>query len=82
MGTSVNLPKEIDVAVNALGEPDSVVHNRCKWKVARVQNQWRIDDEWWRNEISRMYYELILSDGSRVTVFQDLVNGKWYQQHY
>ena len=82
MGTSVNIPREIGVAVNGPGEPNSIVRDRGRWKVARVQNRWRIDDEWWRSEISRMYYELLLSNGSVITVFRDLLSGKWYQQHY
>lgn len=82
MGTPVNMPKEIAVIDNGLGEPNSIVCQRGRLSVARVQNRWRIDDEWWQSEISRMYYELLLSDGSVLTVFQDLVSGKWYQQRY
>ena len=82
MGTPVNIPKEIGVIVNGSGEPISIVSNEGYRGVGRVQNRWRIDDEWWRSEISRMYYELLLSDGSVITVFQDLANGKWYQQRY
>ena len=82
MGTPVNMPREIAVKVNSLGEPDSIVCHRGSWKVTKIQNRWRIDDEWWQSEISRMYYELLLSDGPVLTVFQDLANGKWYQQRY
>lgn len=82
MGTPVNTPREITVIDNGLGEPNSIICPGGKWKVAGVQNRWRIDDEWWRSEISRMYYQLLLSDGSVITVFQDHVSGKWYQQRY
>lgn len=82
MGTPVNMPKEITVVVDGSGEPNSIVCQRGKWRVARVQNRWRIDDEWWRSEISRMYYELLFADGSVSTVFKDLESGKWYQQRY
>jgi hypothetical protein len=47
-----------------------------------VRNRWRIDDEWWREEIARRYFELELDNGSVITVFNDLVSGKWYQQKY
>jgi hypothetical protein len=41
---------------------------------------WRIDDEWWRQEISRCYFELELSGGTVITAFQDLISGTWYWQ--
>ena len=51
-------------------------------RVARVQDSWRIDDEWWRDPIGRRYYRLVLDDGSLRTVYQDLVDGGWYEQGY
>ena len=43
---------------------------------------WRIDDEWWRKPISRLYYLLEFTTGSRFTVFQDLITGRWYRQNW
>ena len=51
-------------------------------RVIQTRNIWRIDDEWWRQEISRRYFELEISDASVITVFQDLVSGNWYRQRY
>jgi hypothetical protein len=48
--------------------------------VEEVVERWRIDDEWWRKEISRMYHRVLLVDGRLMTVFQDLVEGHWYLQ--
>jgi hypothetical protein len=55
---------------------------RGRWlKVESVDDRWRIDDEWWRDEpVSRMYYECVVDRGIRVTVFQDLVTRQWYRQ--
>ena len=78
----VNSPREIGVVAGGSGEPDAILHDGGRWKVARVQNRWRVDDEWWRDEISRMYYELLLSNGAVLTVFHDLVSGRWYRQRY
>ncbi len=41
-----------------------------------------MDDEWWRDEISRLYYRLVLADGTTITVFEDLIAGGWYIQRY
>ena len=44
---------------------------------------WRIDDEWWRERpVSRVYYSLLLEEGRTVTVYRDLVRGKWWRQAY
>ena len=50
-------------------------------KVAAIQDRWRIDDEWWRAPISRLYYQLLLEGGLLLTVFCDLRAGGWYLQH-
>ena len=76
------MPREISVVLGVSGEPRSIARDGGSWEVARVQNRWRIDDEWWGGEISRMYYEILLSDGAVLTVFHDLVSGAWYRQRY
>jgi len=48
--------------------------------VESVLDRWRIDDEWWRAEVSRMYYSVGLEGGVKVTIFQDHVKGEWYFQ--
>ena len=45
-----------------------------------VLEEWRIDDEWWRQTISREYRAVVLDDGSMVTLFHDLLDGLWYAQ--
>lgn len=50
-------------------------------KVASIEDCWRIDDEWWREKpVSRLYFEVLLEDGRRLTVFKDLLQGQWYRQ--
>lgn len=51
-------------------------------KVARILNWWRIDDEWWREPVSRQYFQVELQDGVVMTIFRDLVSDIWYQQRY
>ncbi len=81
MVTPLNAPREIRVIATA-GRPFSVRAGGRARRVARISNQWRIDDEWWRQEISRHYFELELEDGQVITVFADLVSGRWYQQRH
>src|SRR5690348_13063675 len=49
--------------------------------IAAIQDRWRIDDEWWReHRVARMYYEVVLDDGTLLTIFQDLVGDEWFEQ--
>ena len=41
---------------------------------------WRVDDEWWRQPISRRYIEVILNGGRHVVLYQDLNTGEWFEQ--
>lgn len=82
MVSSLYLPREIDVRANGLGEPAEVTRNGRGSRVAAVRNTWRIDDEWWRERISRQYFRVELQGGLPLTIFHDLVSGKWYQQKY
>ena len=78
----LNPPRVVDVATDAAGLPCAVML-RGRWvAVAAVEDSWRIDDEWWREEISRRYYCLALADGRLLTVFVDLIGGGWYAQRY
>ncbi len=61
--------------------PKAVVYRGRRLAVAEVAERWRIDDEWWRDQpVSRMYYELVMADGRKLVVFEDLLTGKWFTQ--
>ncbi|MDM7999023.1 MAG: hypothetical protein QUS33_03235 [Dehalococcoidia bacterium] len=82
MATPLNIPRDIRVTAGEGGNPVSIWMGKRQRRVVRIRNVWRIDDEWWRQEISRRYFELELNDGSVVTIFQDLVSGNWSHQRY
>jgi len=82
MVTPLNTPREVRVAADQHGNPLAVSIRNRQRRVVRIRNVWRIDDEWWRQEIARRYFDLELSDASVITVFQDLTAGKWYRQRY
>lgn len=71
----------VTVHTDENGEP---VHVRLPGKPARrvavVREQWRIDDEWWRQVISREYRSIVLDDGKVITLYHDLVDDSWYVQ--
>ncbi len=76
-------PVPIEVQADASGSPLAV--RRRHWPqaraVARVQDRWRIDDEWWRaRPIARLYHALLLADDTLLVVYHDLVTGAWFEQ--
>jgi hypothetical protein len=78
----LNLPRPLPVTTDDTGTPAAVHLDGRAVTVTEVLDCWRIDDEWWRAAISRRYHHLLLADGRRLTVFQDLIAGGWYAQRY
>jgi len=67
-------PEPVEV-IAPKGTPKAVKFRNRLLQAKEVLNTWRIDDEWWRKPISRLYYLLEFTSGSRFTVFQDLITG-------
>lgn len=76
----LNLPRPVQVEEAPVGWPHAVWLGQRRCEVIGVRDDWRIDDEWWRQEIARHYFDLVLRGGDQLTVFQDLVTGRWYTQ--
>jgi len=80
----LNLPQLVNVELDANGEPRAVRRSRgqeTKAEVETVLECWRIDDEWWRKQVARRYFEVVLVSGKRVIVFNDVVTGEWWMQN-
>ena len=79
---SLNSLKPVQVAEGSDDIP-TLVCLRPRLKVEAIEDRWRIDDEWWRGEeISRMYFKVLMEDGREGTIFRDLVKRGWYLQAY
>ena len=81
----LNQPGQLEVEMDAEKKPTAV--RRPHWpsarRVARVQDYWRIDDEWWRETpVTRLYCELRLEGDRVITVYRDLAGGGWWLQRY
>ena len=48
--------------------------------VEAIIETWHVDDEWWRERISRRYVEVILEGGKHVVVYEDLTTNDWFMQ--
>ena|SRR5579884_303049 len=79
----LNAPRPIRVQLDAAGRIAAVWRpgRLTPRSVAHVQDRWRIDDEWWREHaVSRAYFQLLLDDGTILTVYHDLLGDAWFEQ--
>jgi hypothetical protein len=82
---ALKLPTALAVRADADGRPRSVRRpdRPSLGRVVRVQERWRIDDEWWRGRpVARLYYRVLLRGGELLTLYHDLLDGRWYEQSY
>jgi hypothetical protein len=71
------------VQADAQGHPSAVMFEGARRLVGTVQDRWRVDDEWWREEpVTRMYYQVQLEGGRVITLYRDLTGDAWWLQRY
>ncbi len=76
----LNRPRPTRVVADSESRPVRV-ESRGDWReVTSIRESWRIDDEWWRMTISRVYYAVVLDEERLATLYRDLVTGDWYFQ--
>jgi hypothetical protein len=79
----LNLPRPIQVTADPhSGLPLALRERNRAHRIVRVQDMWQIDDEWWREPISRRYLQVILRDGTIRTLFHDQIANCWFVQTY
>jgi hypothetical protein len=76
---ALNLPRPVTVEVDHRGHPKTIKDSQCR-RVEAVGEIWRVDDEWWREPISRRYVEVMLEGGGHVVLFEDLTTAQWFLQ--
>lgn len=78
----LNRPRPLRVEADEKGRSVAVHISGRRCAVEAVLETWRIDDEWWRQRpVSRLYWRVLLEDGRTVTVYRDLVSGRWARQN-
>lgn len=80
---ALNLPRPIRVTLDEQTGLPITLHERGRARaIACVQDAWQIDDEWWREPISRHYLQVILGNGALRTLFHDRIADRWFEQGY
>ena len=80
---ALNAPEPVTVELDANGQPAAVRRSKDTGggqSVEAILEDWRIDDEWWRQLISRRYFAVLLEGGTRVVLFENLVTHEWFMQ--
>ena len=78
---ALNEPKPITV-VTRDDVPIAIVEKETRHAIVQIQDTWIIQDEWWRQEMYRQYYCLLLDSGTLHTVFHDRIADTWHEQAY
>lgn len=74
---ALNQPLPVTLELDDRGRPVTI---GTKSRVGEVIEEWKVDDEWWRDPISRRYVEVALEGGGHVVLFEDLTSGNWFMQ--
>ena len=62
-------------------ERSETIHSGLVGKaVEAIIEIWHVDDEWWREPISRRCVEVILEGGKHVVLYEDLTTRDWFMQ--
>ena len=71
----IGLPRAVRVQTDEAGLPSAVTlggRGGARLAVERVEEAWRIAEEWWREApLRRTYYRVIVEGGRPVTLFHD-----------
>ena len=78
----LNLPRAVSVET-ARGRPVALTDSRGdRSAIAAIEEEWSIDDEWWRERVQRHYFRVRLDHGPVRTIFLDGESGRWFTQSY
>ena len=78
----LNAPEPVRVDEDTEGLPLAIREKR-RQRIEAVDDHWRLDDEWWRDEpVSRLYFDIRLASGQNLVIYKDLITGGWYRQSY
>ncbi len=78
---ALNTPKRITVIAEH-GMPATIITKYTEVAVMQIQDVWIVQDEWWRKEIDRQYFALLMMDGEMRTIFHDRMEDAWFEQAY
>ena len=59
------------------------MQGKTRHEVISIEDLWRVDEEWWRDAgVVRTYFEVLLDNGRRLTLFLDHGASSWFWQRH
>ena len=78
----LNMPRPLTVET-ARGRPIALTDKRGeRVEIVAIEEEWSIDDEWWRDRLQRHYFRVRLVHGPLRTIFLDGESNRWFEQSY
>lgn len=75
---ALHTPRTVRVEADERGDPVRVrLRGRPPRRVEQIRERWRIDDEWWRIPIARLYFDLVLENGRSLILYFDEAEAHW-----
>ena len=75
----LNQARPLDVRVDANKLPNAIRDGKTWVAVTSIEDQWRVDDEWWREKpVQRSFYQAVLQDGRKLTFYLDELALSWH----
>lgn len=71
-------PRQIAVQTNDSGEPVAIQRGRRKDRVIAIGRRWRVNENWWRQETSREYFQVETAAGLVCDIYRDMLAGSWF----
>jgi hypothetical protein len=68
----------VQVEADAAGVPLRLRMDGADHGEVGICNRWRVDDDWWREPVSRAYFKIVTRSGLLCVVFWDEVRGTWH----
>ena len=68
------------VETAADGSPVTLTWNGTVHPIHGISDRWRVDADWWRGRIWRMYFTVTTRTGLLLDVYHDLAREGWYVQ--
>ncbi|MEZ4665256.1 MAG: hypothetical protein R2835_01060 [Thermomicrobiales bacterium] len=78
----LNPPRAVTVET-VHGRPVALTDKRGeRVEITAIEEEWSIDDEWWRDRLQRHYFRVCLPHGAIRTIFLDGESRRWFEQSY
>jgi len=68
---------DVEVRVDAAGEPRAVRMHGVWRDVDEVALTWRVETDWWRAPVRRDYMRCLLAGGECIDMYRDIDRGEW-----